>query len=729
MAKRRPNSLNLLLMACSSLLLAILSPVYLPAQSSAPIQWYHKPMRILQTVMRQPDAANYQVDSLVNYMKAAAANTLVVNGGGIVDFFQNPLPMANINPYLGKRDLLSEIVEACHAANIKVIARVDFRGVEKERYDQHPDWFARDEKGKPIILNYTTPPLYAPCYNSHYRNEHAVRYMEQLMANYHLDGIWHNSVNFHQTCYCDRCKADFNRTAGKEIPVQSSSKQDWEDYYKWNEGVAGRQLALMRGTVKKFGDDKTYAAEVFDMYKIEQQKHTGISLYSAAEYFDFFVIVAFVADNTARVEYKDIWYPAAIVKFLKSLEPHKAPVILFGGNGTEHRYIYDPPLDSRLWLWEAAAAGGGFWNCYFNGYYPANAPDHRNAYLATDAYRYLRDHESSIRPLKPVTDIGIFYSKPSGELLGDEAFSVSMRGIQRLLAENHFQYGFVSDEGMSPEALKAFGVLILPNIAALDNEQVKWIKEWVEQGGKLISTYQTSLFDEHGAARPDFGLSEVLGVSYLHQSVNTEMDCYQKILSRNDLVRGMEQTELLHNGGKTLMTKALKGAEIITGYLPKINNQPPEYAFPASWVSEHPILVSNRFGRGESIYFANETEKLNHTIGHPDYDHLLVNAIHHLFGPEAILKTNAPASVHVYLNKSDAGRNIFQLSLVNTSSSSHRPFRDLIPVREIWVDLPFKIKSIEKWYGTGKHKIKFRKNSIMISQMEEFVSLKIIAHQ
>ena len=97
---------------------------------------------------------------------------------------------------------------------------------------------------------------------------------------------------------------------------------------------------------------------------------------------------------------------------------------------------------------KAAAAGGGFWNCYFNGYYPANAPDSRNAYLATDMYKYLSDNEF-LKDLKPVTDIGVFYSKPSGEQLGDSDFSGSMRGVQRLMAENHFQYGFISDKMLS----------------------------------------------------------------------------------------------------------------------------------------------------------------------------------------------------------------------------------------------------------------------------------------
>jgi hypothetical protein len=337
------------------LLLVLLPLAFQSLAQQVKQDWYQEPLRILQTVLRQTDATTYDVDSLVQYMKETHADVLVINGGGIVDYFQNELPMANVNPYMGKRDLLADIVKGCHENGIKVITRVDFRGVHKERYDLHPDWFAKDENGEPIILNYTKPGLYAPCYNGHYRNEHSVEFIEQLMAKYHVDGIWHNSVNFHYTCYCDPCKELYHKEYGKEIPVKTSSKNEWEEYYKWNEKMASNQLSKMRGSVKKYGEDKAYAAEVFDMYAVEQQKHTGINLYSAAKYFDFFVTVSFIANNSENVQYKDIYYPAAIVKFLKSLEPDKSPVILFGGNGTEHRYTYDPPLDSRLWLWQAAA--------------------------------------------------------------------------------------------------------------------------------------------------------------------------------------------------------------------------------------------------------------------------------------------------------------------------------------------------------------------------------------
>ena len=687
--------------------------------------WYQQPLRILQTVLRETDGENYNVDSLIQYMNRSHSNVLVVNGGGIVDFFQNTLSMANVNPYIGKRDLLAEIVNGCHEAGIKVIARVDFRGVEKERYDLHPDWFARDEKGEPILVRGNIPVLYAPCYNGYYRTEHSVEFISLLMEKYHLDGIWHNAVNFHNVCYCDICKKKYYDEYQKKIPVTGAPESEWDEYYRWNEKMASNQLELMRKTVKKYGEDKSYAAEVFDMYGITSQKHSGISLYSAAKYFDFFVTVSFLADNRVNVEYKDIYYPSAIVRFLKSLEPDKAPVILFGGNGTEHRYIYEPPLDSRLWLWEAAGTGGGFWNCYFNGSTPTNTMDTRNAYMESDSYKYIRDNEVLVRRLQPVTDVAIFYSKASGEMLGDADFSLPLKGTIRLLEEKHYQYGFVTDINITKEKLSQFKVLIMPDVAALSDDHASIIREWVKDGGKLIATFQTSLFDETGKMRKDFSMSDLFGVNYNGSFVNTEMDCYQKIILRDKILAGFEKTMLLHNGGRTLMVNPSLQAKVITGYLPKINNQPPEFAFPGNWDSPSPIMVMNSFGKGQVVYFANEVDKLNYTIGHPDYSNLISNSINILLDNIEVLQTNAPASVHVYLNQNSDDKSVYQLSLVNTSSSSLRPLRDLVPVSGITIHLPFKVKSCDPLWDAKNTKVKVDGNTLVIDNLNEFVSLKL----
>jgi hypothetical protein len=684
--------------------------------------WYQQPLRIQQTVLRQTDAIHYNVDSVISYLKTIHANVLVINGGGVVDFFQNTLPLANVNPYLDGRDLLEEVVTACHANHIRVIARVDFRGVEKKRYVQHPDWFGVDENGQPLMLTYTTPEMYAPCYNSYYRNEHAVNYISLLFEKYMVDGIWHNAVNFHQTCYCDRCQEKFFRFSGKKIPVRSSNPQAWEEYYRWKAINADEQLTLMQNTVKKYGEDKAYTAEVFNMFDVNQQKHTGIDLYSAAKFFDFLVTVSFIADNQTPVQYKELSYGATIIKFLKSLNTGKSPVILFGGNGTEHRYIYDPPIDLRQWLWESAGNGGGFWNCYFNGAYPAATIDVRNAFLPEDAYAYQQQNEALIQQLEPVKDVAIYYSKSSAQLLGDESFSQPIRGMIRMLHDAHFQYGYISDYALSPEILDQCRVLILPNVVSMDEGHANLIRNWVKEGGKLIATFETSLYDEEGHRRNDFLLSDLFGCHFTGETANTDMDCYQKVVTRNELLDGFEKTGLLHNGAQTLLCTPVTEAITVTGYLPKINNQPPENAFPENWDSEYPILLDHPFGAGRVIYFANQPGKLNQTVGHPDYHQLLVNAVKVLLGDEISLTTNAPASVHVYLNRDRKNKGTFQLSLVNTTSTPERPLRNLLPVRDIEIYFPGEINTSEL-ISNRETMIDILGNQLRVDQLDEFYSI------
>ncbi|HEY5466699.1 MAG TPA: hypothetical protein VIL27_06660, partial [Clostridia bacterium] len=61
--------------------------------------WYQKNLRFLQTVLREIDIIGYDAKGVVDYMVKSNSNCLVVNAGGIVDFFDNPLELANINRF------------------------------------------------------------------------------------------------------------------------------------------------------------------------------------------------------------------------------------------------------------------------------------------------------------------------------------------------------------------------------------------------------------------------------------------------------------------------------------------------------------------------------------------------------------------------------------------------------------------------------------------------------
>jgi len=55
------------------------------------------------------------------------------------------------------------------------------------------------------------------------------------------------------------------------------------------------------------------------------------------------------------------------------------------------------------------------------------------------------------------------------------------------------------------DAAGRFKRLLLPNIAALSTEQCAQIRGFVENGGSVLATYKTSLYDENGERHSDFG--------------------------------------------------------------------------------------------------------------------------------------------------------------------------------------------------------------------------------
>lgn len=706
------------------------------ASADENLPWYRKPLRILQTVLREPDAAEYNATAVVEYMKKSGCNTLVINGGGIVDFFQNPLPAANINSFMGTRDILKEITSACRSEGIRVIARVDFRGVEEKIYQQFPGWFSVDHDGKPRQLTYTRPQLYASCYNGYHRNEHAQEFIRYIMKHYNLDGIWHNSIGVQGVCYCDRCKDLFRSATGESIPIIGDTSDEMIDLYmRWKATMADRHMEKMKQTVKESGHDKVYTAEVFSMFEAGSRINDGIDLYNARDHFDFLVSVAFLTENTDVIHYADLNYANTIIKFLKSMAPEKEAIILYGGNGTSHRYIMDPSVDLKVWLWQALAAGGRFWNCNFTGSHPDATYDRRNAFHQSDAYLFVKQHEKVLTQHAAVATIGIYYSRATRQSFRKKAveqdhFESFIKGFESVLTENHIPHDFIADDQVTSEKLDKYRLVILPNVRCLSEEETLLLKEYVGGGGNLLATYETGLYHSDGSTRKDFSLAEVFGCHFTGEKINTRKDCYQFIADPDHVLVSPDsaQTELLINAGYTLLCKLSDRAKAICTYVPVVHNQPPEKAWADQWSREFPTVVEHVYNKGRVIYFANQPDLVSYEMGHPDMRNLLLRSIRHLGGDSIPVETDAPASVHIGLTRSLTAAGEYIFSLVNTTSGPIRPLRALVPVRNIKVSLNLggRLRQYKVLRAQGKTYVKGEENvNIEIENLVDYFAIHI----
>lgn len=667
--------------------------------------WYKKQLRIVQTVLRETDIINYNARSVVEYLLKVRANCIVINAGGIVDFFHNPMELGNPNCFMTGENILKDLVEEAHKNEIRVIARVDFRGVEKHIYEQKPHWFAAKHDGGPVIH---MGGLHGPCFNSLYMNEYASEFVRFLLKNFDVDGIWENALaTIKGPCYCKTCRNLYKKDTGKEIPIHDDyASPVFEEYKYWKAGCAVRHLKLIRDTVKEHGEDKAYAAEIFGMFHVQNVFDSGIDLYYARNNFDFLVSPTFQTDKKKDRIYEDIGYSASNTRFMKALDPERQAVILYGNNGTRWRYVMDPQIETKIWLWEAVSAGAGFWNCMFIGQHPAATLDNRNAYIEKEAYTFLAEHEELLKTQVQKPDVGIYYSKPSRDLFAKDeektdGYGVFIKGVEGLLIEKHVQYTFCPDIDFCLDRIKHLKVLIIPNGACMPQIHIDTIMEYVKEGGGLVASYETSLYDEKGRSREDFGLKELFGCSFTGIKKDTEHDCYQMVREEHAILNGINNTSLLVNDGTTLLCVPLKneGYKSICTYVPIIPNQPPEKAWIWDMKTEYPTVMAGHYGRGKVVYFSNQIDKLCYTNGHEDFTNIFFNAIDWVKSSAFTVDTNAPPSVHVTLTKNVENACECVLSLVNITSLPKRPIRNLTPVFDI------KVKVVLEGRALKRHKV------------------------
>src|SRR5260370_10190291 len=87
-----------------------------------------------------------------------------------------------------------------------------------------------------------------------------------------------------------------------------------------------------------------------------------------------------------------------------------------------------------------------------------------------------------------------------------------MDGMYYGLLEGRFLFDFVDEGKLGPEDLAKYSALLLPNSALLSDEQCLQLRSYVNAGGSLLATFETSLYNERNEQRPEFGLADVFGI-------------------------------------------------------------------------------------------------------------------------------------------------------------------------------------------------------------------------
>jgi hypothetical protein len=277
----------------------------------------------------------------------------------------------------------------------------------------------------------------------------------------------------------------------------------------------------------------------------------------------------------------------------------------------------------------------------------------------------------------------LFYKTPRGALMREY-----MDGMYYALLEGRFLFDFVHEDKLAPEDLAKYSALLLPNTALLSDQQCRQLKAYVDAGGSLLATFETSLYNERNERRADFGLADVFGIRKAGDAVGTVGNAYlARIEKPHEILNGFSNTHWIP-GAENRIPIAPVDNPILT-VVPGFVAYPPELSYPLQDHTNEPAIVVRQTGKSRLVYFPGDIERTMWHSGHTDLARLLQNAIRWVAGATQPVTISGDGVVETFAWETQAG---FAVHVLNyTNPAMHRGWlRKFYPIggQKVKMSLP-----------------------------------------
>jgi hypothetical protein len=640
-----------------------------------PAGWYGRPMRWAQLSFVESDPGNYDLAFWLDFFKRIHADATILNAGGCVAFYPTQIPLHYRSKWLGDRDAFGEIAGACRRLGMNVVARTDPHACHQDVYDAHPDWLAVDENGNKR-RHASDPDFWLTCALGPYNFDFMTRVHQEIMTRYMVDGIFTNRWAGSGMCYCEHCRENFHAYSGLDLPrTLDPQNPARRAYILWHQQRLFELWRLWNGKIQAINPNASFipntgggALSDLDMKTIGELAPT------------------LVADRQGRSGSMAPWMNGKSAKEFRSTLGNKAVAGIFSV-GLEDKYRWKDSVQSgdeiRMWVADGIAQGFRPTCTKFN----ARPFDKRWFPVVEEIFAWHHAHENYFRNERSLARVGMVYSQQSAAFYGgpDAAAKIDdpALGFYEALIEARIPFEMVHDRLLDQGHLESFRTLILPNIAALSTEQCAQIRAFVERGGSIVATYETSLYDEWGVQRPEFGLASLFGASYAGSKEGPMLNSYLELEKDpatgqyHPLLAGFEDAGRIINGvHKVHVTAAGEQGYSPLKVVPTYPDLPMEECFPRPGQTSEPGVFLRELGQGRVVYFPWDIDRTFWEVMNVDHAKLLRNAV--------LWATNEPPPVSV------EGKGILDISLWEQKQSMTvhlvnltNPMMMKGPVREI----------------------------------------------
>jgi hypothetical protein len=648
-----------------------------PQTASQP-GWYDRPMRWAQLAFVEDDPGNYDPAFWLDYFRRIHADGACLSAGGCVAFYPTKIPLHYRSKWLGNTDPFGDLLKGCRELGMNVIARTDPHAVHQDVYDAHPDWIAVDASGKKR-RHWSDPELWVTCALGPYNFDYMTQVTEEIVTNYHVDGIFTNRWAGSGMCYCERCQQNFRAFSGMDLP-RTKDPQDAarRQYIVWRQKQLFDLWRLWDSKIKAINPEASYIANAGGGALSELDMKTVGEL-----------APTLFADRQARRGLMPPWTNGKNGKEYRATLGRKAIAGIFSV-GLEEQYRWKDsvqnPAEIRLWVADGIAHGLRPWFTKFN----AKPIDRRWLPVVEQMYVWHHQNERYLRNEKPLARVAMVYSQQSASFYGGEKAHAKVEdpalGFYEALVEARIPFEMVHDRLLDPEHLEPFRTLVLPNIAALSEAQCEQIRDYVKLGGSIVATHETSLYDEWGKQRADFGLASLFGASFNDGFEGPMMNSYLTLEKDprtgrfHPLHSGFEDATRIINGVHRVRVKPHDiSAYSPLSVVPSYPDLPMEEVFPRPAHTKEPGVYLREMGHSRIVYFPFDLDRTFWEVLDVDHGKLLRNAVLWASNEVQPVSVKGPGMLDVSIWTQKNSMTVHLVNLTNPMMMKG-PVRDIVPV-------------------------------------------------
>jgi len=650
------------------------------AQQTPQRDWFDEPMRWVQLTLVENDPGRFDARFWLDYFRRLHADAATLSAGGIVAYYPTDIPLHHRSAWLGAMDPFGDLVKGCRAMKMRVLARTDPHAVRDDVRAAHPDWISVTRDGEPR-RHWGNAELWVTCALGPYNFEFMDRVHREIVSRYPVDGIFANRwAPQGGDCYCVHCQRNFKEATGFDLP-RTTDRRDAvrRAYVQWRKTRLTELWKKWDATIRSINP-----AARFIPNGPPDMKTAG----------DMAAPIQF-ADNQARRGLAPPWGNGRRAKEYRAVMERR-PVGAIFSVGVEEPYRWKDSVQSepeiRLWVAEGTANGARPWMTKFSGV----LYDRRWLPMVERIYDWHYRHEQYLRNEAPLARVALLYSEqtqalgnpwlgaPEAPRLANERPEDHALGMYHALVEARVPFELAHEAFLTPDRLDRFKLLVLANTTSLSDAQCAAVREYVKRGGSVVATFAASLFDETGARRANFGLSDVFGVSFAgrvdgpmqNSYLNLETD---RVTGRHPILRGLDEASRIINGVFRLEVRPDVAFPSPVTLIPTYPDLPMEDVYPRVPRTDTREVYLREMGASRVAYFPWDVSRTFWEVMSVDHLKLLGNTIAWATGEPPVVQVDGPGVIDVTVWRQRDSMTVHLVNLTNPMMMKG-PLREVIPV-------------------------------------------------